>query len=153
MERQRRPTTIYSCKMKLHIINTVILLKSSSINWTMPEHTAELMSCWIRRSVLRDKIHGGFCSTLHMWNCILSSLFLEARGFRTVYRILRICKAPHAKRSESGKKCRTEFWYRMYEPIHDSWLSLRVIDRPRRWVRHLVKFWSLGLMNEGFYDT
>lgn len=36
-----------------------------------------------------------------------------------------------------------------YEPIYDSWLELRIIDRPRRWGIDLVNFEVWELKCEG----
>lgn len=52
-----------------------------------------------------------------------------------------LCKASHAKKSKSEKKnIELDIGVRIHEPIYDSWLGLPIVDKPHRWVRHLVKF-------------
>jgi len=85
------------CKFTAQIWN--LFLNITSMNWTMPEHTSDLLSCWIRRGGSKSqkrwwklipscvwwsvwKERNGRCfedrsNSIHKvkWNCIVSLLF------------------------------------------------------------------------------
>uniref|UniRef100_A0A0V0IIL0 Putative ovule protein n=1 Tax=Solanum chacoense TaxID=4108 RepID=A0A0V0IIL0_SOLCH len=45
------------CKFTTQLWN--LFLNITSTSWTMPEHTSDLLSCWIRRGKIKVKSDGG----------------------------------------------------------------------------------------------
>ncbi|KAG5608598.1 hypothetical protein H5410_019879 [Solanum commersonii] len=76
--RQMRPTITYSCIANCKVTSQLwsMFLKLTDNNFTMPEHTADLLSCWIRR--------GGSKSQKKWWRmipaCIWWTIWKERNG-------------------------------------------------------------------------
>lgn len=45
----QRPTSTYSLYCKVTAQIWALFTSIANINWTMPEHTTDLLSCWIKR--------------------------------------------------------------------------------------------------------